>query len=181
MDKTGNTDDNTGNGTELQLTMFTDEYGTYTGTFKDGEQNGYGVCHFKNNDVYSGGWKNGRQHGPGVFAWAGGCVYLGCFEDGQKCGLGTETAPDGWRYEGEWCGDKMHGQGTETCPDGVYTGEWANGCKHGQGKQTYVDGRVYEGTWMDGVPYESLKVLTVHELKKEQQACALGGIQPPAV
>eukprot|EP00668_Euglena_longa_P012499 GGOE01014954.1.p1 GENE.GGOE01014954.1~~GGOE01014954.1.p1 ORF type:complete len:441 (-),score=104.83 GGOE01014954.1:83-1405(-) len=86
---------------------------------------------------YSGSWKDGRPDGYGVYEWlylpcdaplarAGGPdtpyqaenVYKGLFRAGQKHGLGICFYADGSVFEGRWEEDKKHGEGLRRYIDG---------------------------------------------------------------
>ena len=68
-------------------------------------------------------------------------------------GTGKFTWEDNSLYDGHWKDGKQHGSGLYVNGDGVrgYVGEWQNGVKHGQGLQQLSDGRVFEGTFTDGL------------------------------
>ena len=62
-----------------------------------------------------------------------------------------------YRYTGEWKDGKKNGQGSWFWGGAVpklegnkYVGEWKDDRKHGKGTYTYANGRVVEGTWVNG-------------------------------
>ena len=79
---------------------------------------------------YEGNFVNGVYHGFGTFTWKDESVYVGNWQEGQRHGAGTFTTGDG-----------LH----------KYDGEWQNDVKHGQGFQQLLDGRTFEGTFIDGL------------------------------
>ena len=96
---------------------------------------------------YEGNFVKGIYHGFGTFTWADNAVYKGHWKDGKRHGSGIYTSGDG-----------LH----------VYDGNWQDDVKHGQGYQRLLDGRRFEGTFIDGLPGSG--VLT---LQGDMAACQL--------
>lgn len=62
---------------------------TYTGFFKDGMPNGYGVENVDKIGTYRGSFYNGKYEGFGVFTWKDmGMEYVGEWKNGKKEGYG---------------------------------------------------------------------------------------------
>ena len=116
---------------------WTDCYGTriwpkgtkYTGSFRNGQPNGYGVSTTPVGDKYEGEWVNGKPHGQITRTGPWGS-FVGEYKDGIASGLATITKANGERY----------------------AGELKNGQRHGLGLQTFADGRsALEGIWENDV------------------------------
>lgn len=142
------------------VSMHGDE--TYTGQFKNGEQNGKGtVVNFAY--TYTGDWKDGQMNGNGILTYRRGNKDEGRFINGRfigkcisgdcKAGKGILVwASEGWseegaKYIGEVKEGMMHGFGTYTVDDYKYTGSFENGLRHGKGISTSDSGNKYEGYW----------------------------------
>jgi hypothetical protein len=82
------------------------------------------------NNRYEGNFVNGIYHGFGTFIWEDNSMYKGNWKDGKRHGSGIYTSGDG-----------LH----------TYDGDWENDIKHGQGFQQLLDGRTFEGTFIDGL------------------------------
>jgi hypothetical protein len=123
----------------------------YTGEFKMGQVDGYGVQLFHHGRRYEGQWVKGSRHGHGILIFAQDERYTGEFIHGRRHGVGLYLFPDGECFEGEWKEGNPHNYGIKTFPTGeTYRGEWKNGRRSGFGIQYLSDGAHYEGEWMDG-------------------------------
>ena len=60
---------------------------------------------------------------------------------------------DGKVYTGEFKGSKFEGIGELKWPGEqmIYMGSFKNGIRHGAGIMTYPGGKMFEGTWVNGV------------------------------
>lgn len=85
-------------------------------------------------------------------------VHTGGFSRCVRHGVGrTVWARDGGEYSGEFSWDRFGGRGekvygaADRARTGVaaYSGAWCGGLRHGVGRQSFVDGRVYEGEFVD--------------------------------
>ncbi len=104
-----------------------------------------------NGTTYTGGFKKGQRNGFGVLETLGISKYKGQFKDGQMCGCAITTLPDGECLEGEFRDGKLHGQGKVKRPNGeCLEGEFRHGKPHGQGKITLSNGKCAEGEFCDG-------------------------------
>jgi hypothetical protein len=105
-----------------------------------------------NGNKYSGTFKDGVQDGKGYFELADGMQYEGDVRQGRRTGQGEGVYPNGDRYVGEWIDGKPHGKGHMWYMlGGEYDGEWHSGVRHGKGSLTYAgSGRRYEGMFMSG-------------------------------
>ncbi|MGH0148208.1 UNVERIFIED_CONTAM: hypothetical protein FKN15_043123 [Acipenser sinensis] len=93
----------------------------YTGTFKNGLEDGFGEYIVPNKaldkeDHYQGHWKEGKMHGYGTYKYATGEVYEGSFQDNMRHGHGilrsgklTSSSPS--MFIGQWVQDKKTGYG----------------------------------------------------------------------
>lgn len=90
---------------------------TYTGQFKAGMKNGFGVKTWPNGDVYAGTFVNDYKEGEGIYRWgkespSSGDVYIGQFRRDLRWGLGTYHWVNGDVFSGEWQADKYMGAPT---------------------------------------------------------------------
>lgn len=60
---------------------------TYTGDWKDGVMDGYGVCEWQNGGKYEGQYKAGYMDGNGSWYQDGELIYSGIFEEGRIVAL----------------------------------------------------------------------------------------------
>jgi hypothetical protein len=68
------------------------------------------------------------------------------FVKGKKCGKGLFKWNDQSYYTGDFKDENFHGYGEYYWPDGrIYKGTWANGVMEGQG-YLYHEGKEYTGT-----------------------------------
>ena len=63
----------------------------YTGEWKNGKPEGYGIRKINNYSFYTGEWKAGEQEGYGMINWASGNSYEGEWKAGEREGQGTFT------------------------------------------------------------------------------------------
>lgn len=124
---------------------------TYTGYFKNNQQDGQGVYRWSNGDVYNGTWKSNEMNGHGTFQSKDGRKYIGAFKNNKFNGKGVLTFQNGKTYSGTFYNDQFHGNGTYTSSDGrQYIGEFKNGKKDGFGMFTWSNGNKYVGQFKDG-------------------------------
>lgn len=158
------------------------DYGVYTGSFKDGQRSGQGSFIWETKDRYDGQWEKDQINGKGILTWADGTVYNGTFSKGkltqgnitvslndrrkivytvsdgiikQKC---TLTWPDGTTIVGNCKNNSFVGEVTISYANGdKYIGQLQDGLKSGQGIYTWKNGASYKGEWskdqMDGDGY----------------------------
>mmetsp|Transcript_134148 Transcript_134148/g.304209 ORF Transcript_134148/g.304209 Transcript_134148/m.304209 type:complete len:230 (+) Transcript_134148:68-757(+) len=81
----------------------------------------------------------------------------GAAVDTKNCVTRKQQYGDGSVYEGQMIGPepawKRHGHGSlqiQQGTPGTYTGQWNDDVQHGQGVQSWDDGRVFEGTFLNG-------------------------------
>ncbi|XP_072539652.1 alsin [Salminus brasiliensis] len=132
---------------------------TYTGTFKNGLEDGYGdyIVPNKNlnkSDHYQGHWKDGKMHGFGTFRYATGEVYEGSFQDNMRHGHGmlrsgklNSTSPS--VFIGQWLNDKKTGYGVfdDITRGEKYMGLWQDDQRQGNGVIVTQFGLYYEGAF----------------------------------
>ena len=167
----------------------------YSGHFKKGMRDGYGVEYDESNQaVYKGNWVRNKRSGHGWELSNGIQVYMGNFRINKRNGKGEEFYSDGLckKYKGGFRLGKYEGHGTLFYKDQdgnneQYVGEWKNGLAHGKGKY-YVDKKLeYDGDWIkdkrhgQGTVYKDDEVLytgkwfkdkpveTVKKIKREKE------------
>ena len=90
---------------------------SYTGQFKHGQKNGFGIKTWPNGDTYAGQFINDYKEGDGIYRWGKESptpndVYIGQFRQDQRWGLGTYHWSNGDKYSGQWEADKYMGYAT---------------------------------------------------------------------
>lgn len=102
---------------------FADGYATisgkasYTGQFKKGQKNGFGIKTWSNGDTYAGQFIDDYKEGQGIYRWGKdsvtpGDVYIGAFKQDQRWGLGTYHWSNGDQFSGHWEANKYLGVAT---------------------------------------------------------------------
>uniref|UniRef100_A0A3Q0QVJ7 Alsin Rho guanine nucleotide exchange factor ALS2 n=1 Tax=Amphilophus citrinellus TaxID=61819 RepID=A0A3Q0QVJ7_AMPCI len=133
----------------------------YTGTFKNGLEDGFGEFVAPNktlskNDNYQGHWKDGKMHGLGTYRYASGEVYDGSFQDGVRHGHGmlrsgklNTSSPS--VFIGQWLQDKKTGYGVfdDITKGEKYMGMWQDHQRQGTGIVVTQFGLYYEGAFKD--------------------------------
>ncbi|XP_056606356.1 alsin [Triplophysa dalaica] len=131
----------------------------YTGTFKNGLEDGCGEYVVPNKnlnscDHYQGQWKDGKMHGFGTFRYASGEVYEGSFQDNMRHGHGmlrsgklNSTSPS--VFIGQWQYDKKSGYGVfdDITRGEKYMGMWADDQRQGNGVVVTQFSLYYEGAF----------------------------------
>nr|XP_033471621.1 alsin isoform X4 [Epinephelus lanceolatus] len=133
----------------------------YTGTFKNGLEDGFGEFVAPNktlnkNDHYQGQWKDGKMHGLGTYRYASGEVYDGSFQDNMRHGHGmlrsgklNTSSPS--VFIGQWLQDKKTGYGVfdDITKGEKYMGMWQDHLRQGTGVVVTQFGLYYEGAFKD--------------------------------
>ncbi|XP_041835211.1 alsin isoform X2 [Melanotaenia boesemani] len=133
----------------------------YTGTFKNGLEDGFGEFVAPNkmlnkNDHYQGQWKDGKMHGLGTYSYTSGEVYDGFFQDGMRHGHGmlrsgklNTSSPS--VFIGQWLQDKKTGYGVfdDITKGEKYMGMWQDHLRQGTGVVVTQFGLYYEGAFKD--------------------------------
>ncbi|XP_064419608.1 alsin isoform X1 [Latimeria chalumnae] len=131
----------------------------YSGTFKNGLEDGYGELTVPNKtlnkvDHYQGHWKEGRMHGYGIYSFATGEVYEGSFQDNMRHGHGllrsgklTSSSPS--MFIGRWVQDRKTGYGVfdDITRGEKYMGMWQDDLRQGNGLIVTQFGLYYEGNF----------------------------------
>ncbi|XP_033866344.3 alsin-like [Acipenser ruthenus] len=131
----------------------------YTGTFKNGLEDGFGEYIVPNKaldkeDHYQGHWKEGKMHGYGTYKYATGEVYEGSFQDNMRHGHGilrsgklTSSSPS--MFIGQWVQDKKTGYGVfdDITRGEKYMGMWQDDLRQGNGVIVTQFGLYYEGAF----------------------------------
>ncbi|XP_061898936.1 alsin isoform X1 [Entelurus aequoreus] len=134
---------------------------SYTGSFKNGLEDGFGEFVAPNktvnkNDHYQGHWKDGKMHGVGTYRYANGEIYDGSFQDGLRHGHGmlrsgklNTSSPS--VFIGQWVHDKKTGYGVfDNITKGEkYIGMWQDNQRQGTGIVVTQFGLYYEGSFKD--------------------------------
>uniref|UniRef100_A0A3Q3EHK0 Alsin Rho guanine nucleotide exchange factor ALS2 b n=1 Tax=Labrus bergylta TaxID=56723 RepID=A0A3Q3EHK0_9LABR len=133
----------------------------YTGSFKNGLEDGFGEFVAPNktinkNDHYQGHWKDGKMHGLGTYRYASGEVYDGSFQDSMRHGHGmlrsgklNTSSPS--VFIGQWLQDKKTGYGVfdDITKGEKYMGMWQEHQRQGTGVVVTQFGLYYEGAFKD--------------------------------
>lgn len=133
----------------------------YTGTFKNGLEDGFGEFDAPNktlnkSDHYQGHWKEGKMHGLGTYRYASGEVYDGSFQDSMRHGHGmlrsgklNTSSPS--VFIGQWLQDKKTGYGVfdDITKGEKYMGMWQDHLRQGTGVVVTQFGLYYEGAFKD--------------------------------
>jgi len=99
---------------------------------------------------YSGGFRQGKYEGFGVLVDEEGGIYEGDWKMGLQNGMGHWHSPEGTVYRGEFLDGEFHGQGQLILSNGeTYVGHFQKGKKHGLGEYFYEDGEIYKGMFYD--------------------------------
>ncbi|XP_074515820.1 alsin-like isoform X1 [Sebastes fasciatus] len=134
---------------------------TYSGNFKNGQEDGYGECIIPDKvlnkaNSYQGGWRDGKIHGFGKYKYASGEVYEGCFCDGQRHGYGMMSTgrlakKSSGVFIGQWVNDRKTGYGVydDITRGEKYMGLWSDEQRHGNAVVVTQCGMYYEGFFRD--------------------------------
>uniref|UniRef100_A0AAZ3PGB9 Uncharacterized protein n=1 Tax=Oncorhynchus tshawytscha TaxID=74940 RepID=A0AAZ3PGB9_ONCTS len=131
----------------------------FTGTFKQGLEDGYGDCIMPNkilnkSDRYQGHWRDGKMHGFGTYRYATGQVYEGSFHENIRQGHGMLSSgkligSSSSVFVGQWLQDKKMGYGVfdDITRGEKYMGLWTDDQRQGSGVVVTQFGLYYEGTF----------------------------------
>ncbi|OCT63849.1 alsin [Xenopus laevis] len=131
----------------------------YSGTFRNGLEDGYGEFTIPNkalnkNDRYVGHWKDGKMCGHGTYWYANEDVYEGYFQDNMRHGHGllrsgklTSNSPS--IFIGQWVMDKKSGYGVfdDITRGQKFMGMWQDDVRQGNGLVVTQFGLYYEGAF----------------------------------
>ena len=111
---------------------------------------------YDDGSTYTGGWKYGNREGYGIYTSADGSQeYTGDWVCDVREGRGryvNKDKADEYEYIGEWKNDRMNGTGTLKQADGeVYSGEWIEG-EFVEGEIKTPGGLFYKGQVKNGYP-----------------------------
>lgn len=89
---------------------------------------------------YTGQWRGGKRNGFGVYTSARGEIYEGKWVNDQRCGRGVWSSQlTNEKYEGNWERHLPNGVGRRVYGDrNVYTGEFVDGLRQGPGTMEYA-------------------------------------------
>ena len=121
----------------------------YEGNFKNDEYHDEGTLYFKNGEKYSGTFVNGNIQGYGVYHFngKGNIIYKGNWTQGQRTGSGRLYLNNEIRYEAEWKnGSRIKGKEFKN-NNVIYEGEWNKGRRNGYGKLYKDNNLIYDGQW----------------------------------
>ncbi|XP_064410581.1 ALS2 C-terminal-like protein isoform X2 [Latimeria chalumnae] len=128
----------------------------YTGDFKDGQEDGFGILLIPGPspdryDCYKSHWKAGVRDGYGICEYADGSVYRGHFKENLRHGFGvletSRTISQPFRYTGHWNLNQKTGYGVWDDFDRGerYIGLWQEDSKHGDAIVVTQSGLCYQG------------------------------------
>jgi hypothetical protein len=124
---------------------------TYTGEWKNGMRDGYGILVWKDISKYIGEFVDNKVSGFGKFYYEEGDTYTGYWVNFQANGVGIFKTTKDASYQGYWLNDKQDSFGIENWPRGSsYTGEYKNGNKEGIGLLNFEGNGGYEGQFEEG-------------------------------
>eukprot|EP00062_Callorhinchus_milii_P023920 gi/632983281/ref/XP_007908569.1/ PREDICTED: ALS2 C-terminal-like protein [Callorhinchus milii] len=142
----------------------------YTGQFKEGQENGFGVyvCPGPEEtfDCYKCHWEEGVMHGYGICEYGNSTTYKGYFRDNRRHGFGilcsSTSEKPAFKYTGHWEDDKKAGYGVFDDLDRGerYIGTWTENYKHGPGIVITQSGLCYEGKFHYNKMVGSGKILS---------------------
>ena len=123
--------------------------GTYTGFFKDGKMDGFGMFRWKTGDSFVGLWKNNASDGYGLYTAKAGGTQQGTFKNGSLNGLGTKIFADGTAEYGIYKDGnlitKYNYYSTKKTKDCL-----AGDCYNGYGKFLFDNGGMFVGFFKNG-------------------------------
>ena len=142
---------------------------TYTGEWKNGKRDGFGVLSLKDISKYIGEFNDNIVYGFGMLLHSNGDKIIGYWDDFKSNGLGFYISPNKCFSKGYWENNKLHGYGIENYVKAQYEGDYVYRCKQGIGELffdeigcyrgefddylmgvgtfLFKDGRKYEGQW----------------------------------
>lgn len=81
---------------------------------------------YRNGETYTGDFKEGKKDGFGIYKWTDGSCYEGWYVDDKKEGHGKFRSSDNKIFEGVWHGGRREGKGVLIIGGKMYPGIWAN-------------------------------------------------------
>jgi hypothetical protein len=100
---------------------------------------------------YTGTMRNGKQQGRGTYIEQSGLAYDGMWTESRPDGHGRLSLPDGSEYVGLFRNGVANGRGRYTDATGeVFDGNFLRGLRDGLGKTTLPNGRSYTSRWREG-------------------------------
>lgn len=127
----------------------------FTGEYKNGKPNGYGVNIFSNGSKYEGSLKDGNKHGKGTYTFSDGTYYKGDWVNDKENGNAIYTWKSNdteCKFEGVYKDGKRNGSGKYSCDNGEsFIGYYKDDLFIGKGKLIYSDKSSYEGDFKDGL------------------------------
>jgi len=128
------------------LTKITGQTYTYIGEFKDMKFNGKGTLYFSDNERFIGYWEKNKQVGPGIQITSDGKRMEDVYKDGN-----FDKKYQGKPMVGCLYGDEKEGYNVTYYKNGDrYEGYNHKGEHHGYGRLQYDNGHVYEGQFANG-------------------------------
>ena len=157
------------NGYGVMVTTDEGKLVKYTGTFKNGQQHGFGTFELPDGTRITSTWKNGSVDGIGKIDYSDNMSYVGEWMANQRTGFGVMYSPFGM-FGGMWLfneflepdasksagkklseskkATKFAGDAASTPTDGT-AGCLSGNCTNGFGKIKYTNGNEYEGYFKD--------------------------------
>ena len=118
--------------------------GNYTGFFRAGKKDGFGIYQWTTGSMHTGNWKNDVNDGYGLFTGTDGNSYQGIFYKSKLNGLASHLKPDKTGNYGLY----TNGQFTTKYnyfSNNITKGCTAGDCANGYGKFLFDDGGIYVG------------------------------------
>ena len=118
--------------------------GNYTGFFRAGKKDGFGIYQWTTGSIHTGNWKNDVNDGYGLFTGTDGNSYQGIFYNSKLNGLASHLKPDKTGNYGLY----TNGQFTTKYnyfSNNITKGCTAGDCANGYGKFLFDDGGIYVG------------------------------------
>tara|TARA_R110002020_G_scaffold332627_1_gene548044 strand:+ start:38 stop:1837 length:1800 start_codon:yes stop_codon:yes gene_type:complete len=128
---------------------------TYSGEWKNGQQNGYGISEYKGSlgyTSYEGYWKNNERHGDGYQLYQDGSSYKGDFKNGKQHGKGKLITKSGIIYEGYFNSDRFTGINKDLikCKNSPSSSKTVIDLWNGCMGVKFSGGKAYEGYFLGG-------------------------------
>jgi len=148
----------------------------YSGQFVNNSKSGEGTLFYSNGDIFTGQWADEAKSGQGTYMFSKGGDYKGGLSSGVFEGQGQfniHHPNDDWEhFEGQYegglrktgsynlaSGDSYEGSFLKDgktnimLEPGTEIGELREGSYDGQGKYVWACGKIYEGSFVNGLPY----------------------------
>ena len=126
----------------------------YRGEWKNNRYHGEGTLYLENGGTISGTFRNGKANGQATLTDRNGrIIYFGSFADDNYNGTGRLFSEDGGYAEGRFVDGEPTGVFNEYTADKklVYCGEWTDMHRNGRGIAYHNGEKCYEGEFSDSL------------------------------